>query len=161
MYSNYLSPASFSINIERIPECELQCQKINIPGVSSGFINTGSPLANLNYSGGRLDYEDLALSFLVQENMENYLEIFDWFIGMNSPQKSEQYLKFAKGKKIISDITITITNSHKNPNMKINFVDCFPTALSDIQLDVTAQDIEYPEATVNFKYDYFTIERLI
>ena len=161
--TNYLSPASFIISIDRIPDCEFSAQKINIPGLSAGFADTGSPIAAVLQTGGRLVYDDLTMSFLINENMTNYLEIHDWLVGINTPQTQAQWRNFKSGKdgSIKSDITIVVTNSHKNANMKINFVDCFPVSISDIQLDITATDIEYPEASVTFKYNYFTIEQMV
>ena len=35
-----------------------------------------------------------------------------------------------------SDIIATITNSHKNPNTRFIFRDCFPTGLGSVELDV-------------------------
>lgn len=159
MDTNYLSPVSFTISIDRLPSVQFHTQKINIPGLSAGSYDVTSPLAAIHQPGGRLTYDDLNLSFIVSENMENYLEIMDWLVGVNTPQKSEQYKRFAVGNTIASDITMTISNSHNNANMKINFVNCFPLSLSEIALDVTGTTVDYPEASVTFKYDYFTINR--
>jgi hypothetical protein len=160
MDTNYLSTASFSISIDRLPNVEFNTQKINIPSISSGNINTGSPLGNIFNVGDRLEYDDLILSFIVNETMDNYLEITNWLIGISAPQESSQYGKFPNGLTEKADIIILITNSHKNPHLRITFVDCFPISLSDIQLDVTATTIEYPEATATFKYNYFKIEKI-
>lgn len=159
--TNYLSPASFIVKISRLPNVEFFTQKVEIPDISSSPVEINSPFSPHYMAQDKLQYADLSLSFLIDENMENYLEIFDWMKGLGSPQNLEQYKSLAESAEgIKSDISVVVTNSHKNANMNFKFFNCFPTSLSGVQLDVTASDIQYPEATVSFRYDYFTVERI-
>jgi len=158
--NNYLSPLNFRVSIERIPNIEYTAQKVNIPSLSAPNVNTGSPIGALYQAGGSITFDDLSLSFIINEDMDNYLEIHKWLTGINTPQSTDQYRKFDTTENIKSDIIVTIQNSHKNSNMRIHYRDCFPISISDVQLDITTSDIDYPEATVIFKYNYFTIEKI-
>ena len=83
---------------------------------------------------------------------------------MESLGKSETSDQFARLQKsddgITSDVTIIVENSNKNPNMLFTFTDCFPTILSPLSLDITQQDIVYPEATVTMRHNGFKLTQV-
>ena len=77
---------------------------------------------------------------------------------MTFPQGFDQFKRLKNSEQgISSDITITILNSHKNGNIRVNFYGCIPTSLTELTLDTTQSDLIYPEATVSFSYDWFDI----
>jgi hypothetical protein len=44
--------------------------------------------------------------------------------------------------------------------MLFTFTDCFPTILSPLSLDITQQDIVYPEATVTMRHNGFKLTQV-
>lgn len=158
MITNYFSPLEFQVNIKRLPNVEFFVQKTAIPGVSGNPAIMPTPFNRLNFTPDKLQYSPLELSFIVDEEMKNYLEVFNWIKGTTFPERYEQYKNLAESEHgIDSDITIVALNSHKNPIIRINFTNCIPTALSPVILDTTSPDVVYPEATATFTYDYFDI----
>ena len=161
MITNYLSPVGFKINVKRLPNVEFFTQRVLIPGVSSGQIETPTPLSNYYNTSDRLLYQELDLSFRVDESMANYYECLSWMESLTSTEDLAQFSRLAKSDDgIVSDITITILNSHKNPNIKFTFLNCFPTNLTGVNLDAAADDVIYPEASMTFRYDRFKFEKL-
>ena len=159
MITNYLSPVSFVVSVERLPNVEFFTQKAVIPGLSMTPTTQPTPLKTLYNIPDRLEYQELDLSFIIDESMKNYNEILTWMEGLGTPDSSDQYknlkeTKFADR----SDITLLIQNSNRNPNLKFTFKDCFPINLSSISLDVTQQDVFYPECTVTFRHNGFKFE---
>ena len=61
---------------------------------------------------------------------------------------------------LYSDGTLQILTSSENPNFKIMFKNMFPTSLSTLNFDATAEDINYFTADVTFKYTIFNITDL-
>ena len=59
-----------------------------------------------------------------------------------------------------SDIIATITNSHKNPNIRFTFTNCFPVSLGSINLDVDVSDIAYATCGVTMRFDSMKMEQL-
>ena len=160
MITNYLSPVGFVISVSRLPNVEFFTQKVNIPSVSLIPSPQATPLHTLYATGDRLEYAELDLSFLVDESMNNYNEILSWMEGIGSPEKLKQYKDLDEGDDgVTSDITVIISNSAKNPNLKFTFTNCFPTGLSPVSLDVTGTDVFYPECNVTFRYDRFIFEK--
>jgi hypothetical protein len=161
MITNYLSPLEFKAVIKRMPNVQFFIQRATIPSITQSAVEIGSPFNKMFHSGDKLQYSNFDFTFIVDERMSNYLEVFNWMKGQTFPEAYEQYSNLKNSEDgIYSDITIQILNSHKNADIQVNFKNCFPISLSDIVLDTTQQDVVYPEVTATFQYDYFDITRL-
>jgi len=162
MSQNFLSPIGFRFVLKRAPKIEYYIQSANVPSLTAGFAPVPTPFHNLSLSPDKLEYGDFSISFRVDENMQNYLEIYNWLTGMTFPDNFDQYTNITTRNQgdssgIYSDATLTILNSSMNSNIEIGFEDLIPVSISDIQLDVKSSDINYVEATASFKYKSFTV----
>ena len=161
MITNFLSPISFKIIIERLPNVEFFTQRVTIPSLSMGQPQQVSPIHNIYRTPDRVEYSDLDVSFIVDENMANYTEILRWMEGMGTPESSKQRAVLESSKfGTRSDVSILIENSSRNANIKYTFTEAFPIALSGLSLDVTATDIQYPEVNVTFRYTNMFFEKI-
>jgi|TARA_B100001093_G_C26742503_1_gene977323 hypothetical protein len=161
--NNYLSPASFTISIDRMPNVEFFTQSISLPGVSGSPVEFATPLRTMYQPQDQLNYDDITLSFIVDEQMNNYKEILNWMEGLGSPETSKQYADYKKNNAqigITSDLSVIITNSHKNPNIKFTFKEAFPVSLGGIELNVNTQDIAYATCDVTLRYESFIFETI-
>jgi hypothetical protein len=152
--NNYLTPTSFSVIIDRLPNVEFFTQKVNIPSLAAGSVQQLTPLNPIYHPKTELAYADLDVTFIVDEKMLNYKEIYYWIVQNSSPETTDNY----KESEARSDVSVIINNSHRNANQKFTFKDCFPTDLSPLSLDITGTDIIYPEVTATFRYTTFDIE---
>ena len=161
MITNYLSPVSFKIIIDRLPNVEFSTQRVNLPQLSMVAPQQVSPIHNIYQTPDRIDYSDLDLSFIVNEDMSNYQEILRWMEGMGTPQSTDQRAALDRTKEgARSDISIVIENSARNSNLKFTFTECFPTSLSGVVLDVTNTDVVYPEVSAVFRYNNMVFEKI-
>lgn len=159
--NNYLSPASFTISIDRMPNVEFFAQGISIPGVSGTPIAMATPLRTMYQPQDQLNYDDLTIQFIVDEQMNNYKEVLRWMEGLGAPESTKQYADYDKGNATLaSDISVVITNSHKNPNIKFTFKEAFPVTLGGIELNVNTQDIAYATCDVTMRYESFIFETI-
>lgn len=161
MITNYLSPVSFLVVIERLPNTEFFTQRVTIPSLSMASPTQSSPMLNIYRVPDRIEYGELDLSFIVDESMNNYNEILSWMEGLGAPESSNQRLNLQKSKYgSQSDISIVIQNSNRNPNLKFTFTEAFPVNLSGVELDVTGSDIIYPTCNVTFRYTNMKFEKI-
>lgn len=161
MITNYLSPLEFIVSVKRMPNVQFFTQRASIPSLSINPIERPTPFKPLYETGDRLTYGELNLSFIIDEKMGNYIEVFNWMHGIAFPEKFDQYKNLEDSEfGIRSDITLLIMNSHKNPNLEIIYKDCYPIGLGEVSLDTTATDVVYPEASVTFVYNSYTITQL-
>ena len=161
MINNYLSTGGFDIKISRLPNVEFFSQRLLLPAVSANAVETQTPLRAFYSVPDHLRYADFDLTFIIDENMENYREVYRWLQGIGTPDNLGQYKSLEASKEgLVSDITVLLLNSHKNPNIKFTFINTFPIGLTPVSLDMTQQDVQYAEATITLRYDSFTIEKL-
>tara|TARA_Y100000385_G_scaffold271022_1_gene310583 strand:- start:676 stop:1164 length:489 start_codon:yes stop_codon:yes gene_type:complete len=161
MINNYLSSAGFKIIFKRLPHVEFFSNKILLPSVTTNAVKSDTPLRAYYSVGDHLNYADLDLTFIIDENMGNYREIFEWLKGIGTPDNLEQYDKLknsADGD--TSDVTVLILDSHKQPNLEVTYINAMPIGLTPVSLDLSNQDVIYPEATVTMRYDAFDIKKL-
>ena len=166
---NYLSPVVFKFILSRYPRVDFFCTKAGIPGVSLGVAIQPTYLKDIPIPGDKLEYEDLVLDFLVDEDLVNYIEVYNWLIGLGYPENVSQFNEWratnttdpsTDGKdlrNIYSDATLQVLNSNFQPQANIKFRDIFPTSLTGLSFDTTKKDYDYFTARVTFKYTIYNI----
>jgi hypothetical protein len=162
---SFLSPLGFSLQIKKCPGVNFFVQDVGIPSVSLGTADAETPFTKIPFPGTRLTFGNLQVTFKVDEDMKNYLEIYSWLRAVGFPDNFAQYssiagASFATGDGVFSDISLLITTSAKNPNMLVTFYDCFPVDLSELKFDSTSADVEYLTATVAFANRRFDIQQI-
>lgn len=147
---NYLSPNGFKITIDssEFANVEYTCVSTSLPGIV--LPEVAAPFrGNTNYvSGERVQYTPLDMRFIVNENLENYVELFNW-IKYNASNDEMKKL----------DVTLNILSSHNNIAKQIRFVSAFPTSLGSIEFQTQNTDVEYVTADASLQYTYFEFVR--
>ncbi len=145
---NFLSPVGFQfkINSNQYPNLEYFAVAATLPGVNMSATQTPYKGVNLQFTGDRLAFEDLSLRVNVTENLENYIETFDWLHSIAQSKNSEE-LKV--------DATLLILSSHNNVVKEVEFKGVFPTSLSPIDFDAQAESIQYVQMDITFSYTNF------
>jgi hypothetical protein len=152
--------------LKRAPNVEFWCQKFPIPGVELGVATMATPFIDLTYPGEHMKFDELEIVFKVDDNLENYLELFNWITALGKPDSFKEYAKIyaepqMSGLGISCDITALIVDAKRNVNMEIVFTDAFITALSGITFDSTLEDIVYINAAARFSYQRYYIHRVV
>lgn len=161
MITNYFTPLEFLVTVKRLPNVEFFTQRVTLPGISSSAVRVPTRFNTVYQTPDELQYDPLNFSFIVDENMHNFIEIFNWMTAITFPQEHEQFKRIKESKEgLFSDISVIVLNSHKNPAIEVTFKNCFPTNLTEITLDTTSSDVQYPEASVTFQYDWYEIKSL-
>lgn len=163
---NFLQTDGYQLILKRCPTVVFFTQSINIPGLSLPPTEEPTPFIKLPIPGDHIDFEDLSFQFKIDENMLNYLEIYNWLIALGYPDEHEQYKKLSDKPKytndgIYSDISILIANNIKNPNIEITFKNAFPIYLSGFNLSTTSTEIDLANASATFKYEKYEIKSLL
>ena len=179
---DYASPTQFKFQIQKLPKVEYFTTACNIPGISLNATVQPTPLADIPLPGDTISFGDLEITFLVDENLENYREIHGWMYGIGFPKARTQFAslveagkdRFPTGGKdsqatdagkvkfgatplgpIFSDATLNVLSSKNRANIEVRFSDVFPISLSSLNFDQAADDINYLTATVSFKYKLY------
>ena len=164
---NQLNVVSFDVSFSRLPAVQYFCQRISLPTIVLGETNEPSPFLNLPLEGDTLTFEAMSLSFIIDEDLKNYISIYNWMTALGFPRDYDQFsvLKtVSSGSEVTkySDLTIVLHTNKSNPNYRVKFTDCFPTSLSSIQFDATPTGMDpiVVDATFNFR-GMFDIEKIV
>jgi len=170
---NFLSPTGFKFALKRSPGVAFFCNQANIPSLDLGIAEQPTYLKNIDVPGDKIQFGDLNLRFLVDEDLMNYMEIQNWIRGLGYPEKISEFadlenqsvlgkeVKFGQsGDDIYSDATLQVLSNNLVPQFQVVFSDCFPYSLSTVTFDATDTDIEYFTADVSFKYTIYRITDL-
>jgi hypothetical protein len=176
---DYASPTQFKFSIIKLPKVEYFCTAVNIPGVNLGETTQATPLKKIPIPGDTLVYEPLRMSFIVDENLENFQEIHGWLVGLGFPRDNKEFRNLlaagndrfptrntsnisteagktkyaaADAGPTLSDATLTVLSSKNNSQVEIRFRDMYPTGLTGLSYNQQAADIDYLTATVSFSY---------
>ena len=179
---DYASPTQFKCSIIKLPKVEYFCTSVNIPGITlGGNMTQATPLKDIPIPGDKLTYEPLTMTFLVDENLENFQEIHGWLVGLGFPRDYSEFRSLAdagndrfpgttgsvstepgkvkygasKAGGVYSDATLTVLTSKNNAQLEVRFRDIFPVGLTSLQYDQQAADVEYLTATVTFNYQIY------
>ena len=168
---NFLSPTGFKFSLKRSPGVAYFCNEANIPDMSLSIAEQPTYLRDIPLPGDKIDFGDLSLRFMVDEDLTNYMEIQNWIRGLGYPERVSEYQDLEKkayiqqtfGKKrqdIYSDGTLQILSNNLVPKFQVLFDDLFPYSISTVTFDATDTDIEYFTAEVSFKYTLYTLTNL-
>jgi hypothetical protein len=162
---NFLSPIGFQFTLAKEPKVPFFCNSAKIPEISYPPLSQPSYLKDINIPATKLQFGDLRLSFLVDEDMTNYLAVYKWMTGLGFPESANQFADFTEGVKNgeidyfkqFSDGSLSILNSNYNPVVVVKFKDLFPISLSSVEFNTTDTDINYFTAEVVFTYTIYEI----
>jgi len=167
---NFLSPTGFKFGLKRSPGVAFFCNQANIPSLDLGVAEQPSYLKDIPLPGDKMQFGDLNLRFLVDEDLVNFMEIQNWMRGLGFPESLAEFNDLKNeailgpmGKStedVYSDGTLQILSSNLVPKFQVVFNDLFPYSLSTVTFDATDTDIEYFTADVSFKYTLYQITDL-
>ena len=182
---DYASPVQFRFKCTKLPLVEFFVQSVNLPGINLGSAQQTNPLYDIPLPGDKITYASLDLSFVVDENLNNYKEIHDWILGLGFPSNHTQFqdLQTAGSDRfpgstrstaatgtntpqplneggIYSDATLTVLNSKNIAKTEIRFENVYPTSLGSLSYDVRATDVDYLNASVSFNYMNYNIVQI-
>jgi len=168
---NFLSPTGFKFILNKAPKVSFFGNQVNIPQMTLGVAEQPTYLRDIPLPGDKIQFEDFSLRFLVDENLDNYIEVFNWIRALGYPESIDEIKDWQRKdftinqldkttESFYSDATLEVLTSSQNPNFKIKFQDMWPSSLSTLTFDATDEDISYLTADVTFKYTLYNITDL-
>lgn len=167
--TNYLRPNSFKFLIAKMPNVTYTCQSANLPALNLGAAMQQTPFVDIPHPGDKVFFGEFIIQFLINEDMSNYKELYDWIASIGVPSGGDQYGSLTyranpytpdKYNNAFSDASLLIIDSNNIPKVKLNFQDLWPTAIEGLNFDITSSGMEYFVGTATFRYKVFTIEKL-
>ena len=164
--TNLLQPTKFILTFDRIGSTQFFCQSVNIPGINLGQAPISTPTLDIFAPGNKITYNPLNIHFLVDEKLDSWQQLHNWFRSIASPESYSERKRLSdvqnqynsKKLKSYSDATLTVLSSLNNPILRVRFINMFPITLSDITFDSSQSADDIISADCVFIFDYFNIE---
>ena len=178
---DYAASTKFRFKINKLPKVEFFTTQCTLPGINLGDVVIPSPFKEIPIQGHTLTYENLDITFLVDEKLENYIELHQWLVGIGFPKARNQFESFkqnnsdpfpsqggTKGEAtnpgtpsgvqgMYGDATLVITSSKNNPSVEVRFSDLYPVSLGALNFNQQEGDVTYLTATCTFTYQLYEI----
>ena len=178
---DYATGTQWRLAFNRIPKTTWFCTAANVPGITLGEAQYATPMSDMFVTGDKLTFETLNITFLVDEELQNYGELWDWIVGIGSPVNHSQWeTTLSKGdgairsfatpdadprtkstyeeSNLYSDATLIVYNSKNIAKVNVKFKNMFPTSLSSLEYSQDLTDVEYFKASATFRYLYYEFE---
>lgn len=162
---SFLSPVGFKFVINKLPHVSYFCTSTNIPDMTLGQIDTvDNTFIKLPVPGDKLTFGLLTVRFRIDEDLENFLEVYNWMIGLGYPDNFQQRADISQGIQtqgdVYSDGTLIITTSSYKPNMEVKFVDLYPVSLNVPEFNIEETNIVPMVGDATFAYRKYELTKI-
>ena len=184
---DYASPTQFKFGIHQLPKVEFFTTTATVPAIALSDVIIPTPFKSIPMQGDQLTFDNLTVNFIVDEFLENYLSLHEWMTAIGFPKNRKQFSDFktntsntpatvrsgaststdigdvqkpSPNNALFSDATLTILSNKNNPIVNVLFRDLYPVAMSALEYDQAATDVEYLSASVDFAYQIYEIEAI-
>ena len=161
---NFLSSVAFKFNLAKYPKVDFFSNSAIIPQLTLATATQPTYLKDIDVPGEKLTFGDFTLKFLVDENMENYLAVYNWLVGLGFPETTKQFKDITTDSadqrdltEAFCDGTLRILNSNYREISRVKFKDLFPVSLTSLDFDATTSDVQYFTAQATFKYTVYDL----
>ena len=181
---DYLSPTQFKFNIHQLPKVEFFTTAANVPAINLGEAIFPTPYKEIPVMGDTLTYDNLSITFIVDEYLENYISLHEWMTAIGFPKSRTQFSSFRSNvasspiitqgtsddigdvqpstsvRGMFGDAILTMLTNKNNPVVEVRFEDIYPVALGALDMTQTATDVEYISVSADFTYKIYEIVTL-
>lgn len=155
---NGILATHFQFELRKISNVTFFCQSVALPGLRLASVDQLTPFNNIPRPGGALIPENLTISFMVDENLKNWLEIYNWLRECSNQGDFDTYED--PDKHLNSEGVLFIHDSNNVPKFRVNFDNVFPTSLGGLNFQTGAMGSQFQYSSVTFAYTLFRVTNL-
>ena len=152
---NMLTPNGFKVTIDSNEFSNLQffCTTANVPAIASNEVTSEYNNRRAYFPGDSIEYSTFDITFIVDEELKNYLEVHKWLIEDAGHDTFETKTGAPTHRPKFKDITLSILTNKNTINKQLLFHDAFPTSLGELAFNTQDTGVEYVTCTVSFRYN--------
>jgi|TARA_Y100000034_G_scaffold132514_1_gene195701 hypothetical protein len=184
---DYSQSNQFKVYLPIFPTTEWFVVRANIPGVTLGQASQYTPFTDIAVVGDKLQYDNFNMTFMVDESLNNYMEMYNWVKNIGFPfSGKDQFNKLPRpdnidlgnglktntrrfkddktdqdsnsDRNLYTDIQMTILTSKNNPIANVTIYDAFPVGLGNIEYSQQEGDTDYAVCEVSFAFSWFDVQ---
>ena len=180
---DYSQSNQFKIFMPIFPMVEWFVVRCNIPSVTLGQADQYTPFVDIAVVGDKLQYGDFNITFLVDEQLKNYMEMYNWVKNIGFPFSGQDQfnrldrpdgqnrgantsVKLANSttyverndRDLYTDIIVTILSSKNNAVAEVFIYEAFPVSLGTIEYNQQETDTSYATCDVSFAFTWYDVK---
>lgn len=152
---NGLLATHFQFELRRITTTTFFCQSVNMPGLRLTPTEQPTVFNNIRRPAGKLVPDNLSLTFMVDENLKNWREIYDWLQACSDERDFTKYTE--PDQHLNSEGILFILDSNNQPRFRVTFNNLFPTSLGGLSFQTGQMGSAFQYCTAQFAYTTFDI----
>lgn len=155
---NTLGINYFHFELQRIPTVVYNCTEASLPNLTMAAAEQPTTLGiPVKRPIGKYNFEDLVITFMVDENLVNWLEIYRWMraLGNIDDDCTNNSLSFNSW---MTTATLYLTKGTYKDNRKVIFHEIFPIGLSGLKFTSSANSASPQYASARFSYTYYRFD---
>ena len=161
--TNGLLPTSYKFTLARAPQLTYFCNSLSIPTLSLEKGMQLTPMTDVSHPAGVMGFEDLTINFIVDEQMSNWIEVYDWMKSLVPSDVAElrndiKKTGIVEPKNRFSDLSVIVTTNQSNGQIIIKFKNAYPISLGEIEFTSIVSDVDPVTSNVSFAYDTYSVE---
>jgi hypothetical protein len=145
--NNLLPTNGFKVLIggtKEYPKLNTFAVKVTLPAVNQAGVSTQYRNEPGFVPSESLDYDPLSITFLCDEKMGLYDELYDW---MRTNSLSDTFQT--------DDIIINLLTSHNNVSRNVRCTNAFPTGIGSVEFNAQSSEVTYATFDISFRFDEF------
>lgn len=143
---NHLDNVKFKFQIHRCPNVNYWMQSTQLPSMQvEGGIMPGMR-RDVPIPGSKVEFENLIINFMVDQNLDNYYEVYKWFQEIQTAHEVSD---------MVSDCSLHFLDGNNNVQRTIDFVGAYPLIMTELSLNSDDSDTVPVTCSVTFNYQYF------
>ena len=143
---NQLKNNQFKFELDYIPNVIYHTQTAVIPSISLDKPKLSTPHVNIGLGGTKLEFDPLIIEFIVDRELTNYIELYNWMIKIATTNKNDTHDSSA-------DLHLLSGNLANGITLRFNHV--HPIAISELSFDSKTTDPELLICSATFDYSDF------
>ena len=97
---DYASPTQFKFSIVQLPKVEFLRLRVIFQVLLLQMRSFLHPLLMFQCKGDKLTFDNLIISFIVDESLENYIQLQKWLFGIGFPKSRQQFTEFREDESV-------------------------------------------------------------
>lgn len=143
---NHLDNVKFKFQIHRCPNVNYWMQSVQLPSMQLEQSTLPGMRRDVPVPGSKVEFETLIVNFIVDQNLDNYYEVYKWF---------QQIQVASEISEMVSDCSLHFLDGNNNVNRTIDFVGAYPLLMTELALNSDDSDTVPVTCSVSFNYRYF------
>lgn len=150
--ANLFKPTNFKVLLKKELEVvELQATEFSIPSVTLSDLEVPYVAQVQKRPGDNLEYENLKLKFLLDEELETLVNLYSTLILTKNPQTGV----ISSPANTYFTTSLFLTSNKNNSRVVIDFYDCWVKSIGSIDLQSTSPNDDPIEVDLEISYVYY------